>query len=320
LQHIYDITRVETTQPSYLTIGVFDGVHRGHQYLISQLVQKARENACQTAVLTLFPHPDVVLRGQSGRYYLTTPEQKAKLLVSLGIDLVVTHPFDDRVRTMRASAFVDLLITHLNMRSLWVTNDFAMGYKREGNFTFLQAQSQERGFELVSINLLQSEKSSEVISSSRIRTALAEGNVKQAADWLGRPYGVDGVVIHGDHRGRTIGFPTANLNVWSEQIIPANGVYACIATIDKERFKAVTNVGVRPTFEGEGLRIEAHLLDFDRDIYGKTVTLEFIARLRGEQRFPGIDALVAQIRTDTEQGRQLLETWAAQQGIHAQNT
>lgn len=314
IQHVYDLSGAQPTQPTYLTIGVFDGVHRGHQHLISHLVREARANGCRTAVLTLFPHPDLVLRGQTGRYYLTTPEQKARLLTGLGVDLVITHPFDDRVRTMRAAEFVDQLIQHLNMRSLWVTPDFALGYKREGNFAFLKSQSAERGFELVAITLFQAEDSHEVISSSRIRAALGDGDVAKARTLLGRPYSLEGKVVHGDHRGRTIGFPTANIDIWSEQVVPANGVYACIATLTRtdqpdalpERFKAVTNVGVRPTFQGASLRIEAHLLDFDRDIYGQVVTLEFIERLRGEQRFPGIDALVAQIRADAEQGRQIV--------------
>jgi riboflavin kinase/FMN adenylyltransferase len=129
-----------------------------------------------------------------------------------------------------------------------------------------------------------------------------------ANGWLGRPYALEGEVVHGDHRGRTIGFPTANVAVWAEQVVPANGVYACYATLNGEKFKAVTNVGERPTFNGTGTRVEAHLLDFDRDIYGETLQLEFIARLRGEQKFSGIEALVAQIRADVEQGQKLLDS------------
>src|SRR5207247_2431056 len=143
-----------------------------------------------------------------------------------------------------------------------------------------------------------------------IREALAEGNVEQAALWLGRPYQVEGTVVHGDHRGRSIGFPTANLDVWEEQVIPANGVYACWAMLggerQRERFMAMTNIGLRPTFGGTGVRVEAYLLDFDRDIYGQKLTLDFVGRLRGEQKFSGLNALVQQIRADVAQGRDLL--------------
>ncbi|MCC7205779.1 MAG: riboflavin biosynthesis protein RibF, partial [Anaerolineae bacterium] len=276
------------------------------QHLIAHLVAAARAKGYQAAVLTLFPHPDRVIRGQTGRYYLTTPDEKAELLGALGVDAVVTHPFNDEVRRMRAATFIDLLREHLQMRSLWVTADFALGYKREGNFSFLSAQGQEKGFEVVEIGLLRSEDHRQ-ISSSGIREALLNGDLRTANDWLGRPYRVQGVVIPGDHRGRTIGFPTANLQVWDEQIIPTNGVYACWAWLDGVRHKAVTNIGVRPTFgAADAVRVEAHLLDFDADLYGQTMGLDVVARLRDEMKFSGLDALVSQIRADAAHGRALL--------------
>ena len=305
MQHIYHLSHASLSRPSIVTIGVFDGVHRGHQHLLRQLVQGAHSSDRLAVVLTLFPHPDLVLRGLVGRYYLTTPEQKAALLGDMGVDLVITHPFDQEVRQIRAAAFVDQLKGHLKMSSLWVTADFALGYQREGNFAFLSAQGHEKGFEVREIELLMSDHT-EAISSSGIREALLAGDVQKAADWLGRPYAVVGPVVHGDHRGRTIGFPTANVDVGAEQTVPAYGVYACRARLGSEQFMAVTNVGERPTFGGKDLRIEAYLLDFDRDIYGQSLTLEFVARLRGEQKFNGLDALVQQIRADVEQGRALL--------------
>jgi riboflavin kinase / FMN adenylyltransferase len=308
MNHIYNLSDARLDQPSIVTIGVFDGVHRGHQHLLGQLVGEARSSNRQSVVLTLFPHPDRVLRGLTGRYYLTTPEQKASLLGHLGVDMVITQPFDEQVRHIRAADFVDQLRSHLKMTSLWVTADFAMGYKREGNFAYLAAQGAEKGFEVRQIELLSGDGGK--ISSSAIREALAEGNVEQAASWLGRPYQVEGAVVHGDHRGRSIGFPTANLDVWNEQVIPANGVYACWATLGgderRERFMAMTNIGLRPTFGGTGVRVEAYLLDFDREIYGQKLTLDFVGRLRGEQKFSGLEALVQQIQADVDQGRALL--------------
>jgi riboflavin kinase/FMN adenylyltransferase len=294
------------SQPTTLTIGVFDGVHRGHQHLISQLVAAARQRGHLAAVLTLFPHPDRVLRGQTGRYYLTTPDEKAALLGALGVDAVITHPFDDDVRQIRAASFIDLLRDHLDMRSLWVTADFALGYRREGNFEYLTAQGKEKGFEVVQIDLLQSEDHRQ-ISSSGIREALLRGDLSAASAWLGRPYRLQGVVVHGDHRGRSIGFPTANLEVWDEQIVPANGVYACWAWLGQTRHRAVTNIGIRPTFGGaDAIRVEAHLLDFDAEIYGRKLALDFVARLRDEKKFDGLEALVQQIGADAAHGRALL--------------
>lgn len=256
-------------------------------------------------MVTFFPHPDALLRGITGRYYLTTPDQRAELLAGLGVDVIVTHPFDETTRRMRAAAFVDLLLSHLRMKSLWLTPDFALGYQREGDFAFLSAQGRQKGFAVYSVDLLM-DAQHRAIRSSAIRRALAEGDVSRAADLLARPYRVSGEVVHGDHRGRSIGFPTANLAVWAEQLLPANGVYACHAYLGAERFAAVTNIGLRPTFNGTETRVEAHLLDFERDIYGQTLTLDFVARLRGEQRFSGVEALIAQISADVAQGRQLL--------------
>ncbi|PJF30306.1 MAG: bifunctional riboflavin kinase/FMN adenylyltransferase [Candidatus Thermofonsia Clade 1 bacterium] len=309
-QHITQLSAVQLTQLSVVTIGIFDGVHRGHQHLIRQVVESAHREGHLAAVVTFFPHPDVLLRGITGRYYLTTPEQRADLLAELGVDVIVTQHFDETIRHMRAAAFVDLLIAHLRMKSLWLTPDFALGYQREGDFAFLSAQGREKGFSVHSVDLLM-DAQHRAIRSSAIRQALTEGDVAAVADLLARPYRVLGEVVHGDHRGRSIGFPTANLAVWTEQLLPAKGVYACYAYLGAERFAALTNIGSRPTFNGTETRVEAHLLDFDRDIYGQTLKLDFIARLRGEQRFSSVEALIAQISADVAQGRQLLAASAS---------
>lgn len=304
MKHIYDLSQAQLQQPSIVTIGVFDGVHRGHQHLVKRLVTEAHATGRQAVVLTFFPHPDQVLRQLQGRYYLTSSEQRAAELVRLGVDCVVTHPFNDQVRQMRAASFVDQLMRHLHMTALWVGSDFAMGYQREGNVDFLKAQGAEKGFAVQEIDLLLNDGSA--ISSTAIREALQVGDVDRVRDWLGRGYTVIGEVVHGEKRGRQIGFPTANINVWEEQVIPANGVYAGWATLGNERFMAVTNVGVRPTFAGQGVTVEAHLLDFNRDIYGQQLSVSFETRLRPEKRFSGIDELIAQIKADSDAGRAYL--------------
>ncbi len=304
--HIYHLADIHLLRPSVLTIGVFDGVHRGHQYLIRQLVQRAHAADKLAVVLTFFPHPDVVLRDLSGRYYLTTPEQRAAALFELGVDTVVTHPFNESTRQMPADAFVDLLVKHMRIDELWVGQDFALGYEREGDVTYLSAQGRARGFSVHAIELLPRDDDHAAISSTAIRQALRVGDVATAADLLGRPYSVSGEVVHGQKRGRSIGFPTANIAAWPQQMLPANGVYAGWLHLDGQDYMAVTNIGVRPTFDGADVTVEAHILDFDRSIYERNVSFHFTHRLRGEQKFSGIEALMGQISADVQAARTVL--------------
>lgn len=306
MQHVYSLADAHPAGPTIVAVGMFDGVHLGHQYLLKRLVETARAQGCVPAVLTFFPHPDVVLGRASGRYYLTTPDQRAEALGRLGIEWVISHPFDDRVRQIRAADFVDQLLAHLNLRELWVGRDFALGYKREGNVDFLREQGATKGFTLEVVDLVTNDDNGTIINSSRIRAALEAGDIELANRWLGRPYRLSGTVIHGDGRGRTIGFPTANIDVWVEQVLPQNGVYAGWAHLDGETFMAAANVGNRPTFNGTIVRAEAHILDFDRDIYGETLDFDVIVRLRPEEKYDDIDALIEQIARDVEKTREIL--------------
>lgn len=306
MKHVNDLNAVQSDQDTTVTIGVFDGVHRGHQALMQRLVAAAHAQGRQAVVLTFFPHPDVVLRNINERYYLTTATQKAQLLAELGVDLVITHPFDDTVRNTRARTFVETLRERLRLRSLWVGQDFALGYQREGTVDYLAELGRDLGYDVQPIELLAAANDEERISSTTIRDLLRSGEVEAANELLGRSYAVAGEVVRGDQRGRQIGFPTANIAVWEQQILPSNGVYAGWAILGDERFMAVTNVGVRPTFDGQSLTVEPHLLDFDREIYGDTLTLSFEARLRSEMKFDGLEAIKAQLAQDVAQGRALL--------------
>ena len=306
VQHIRTLEAAQLSRPSLVTIGVFDGVHRGHQHLIRQMVSYAQSHDLLAVALTFYPYPAMVIGGFRPGYYLTLPDIKAKYLGELGIDLVVTHPFDDQVRHIRAASFVDSLIAHLNMQALWVGEDFALGYQREGNVAFLQEQAKLRGFELRVVDMM--DAGGERISSTRIREELQKGDVKEAARLLGRLYWLSGTVIEGAKRGRTIGIPTANLSISEEQAVPARGVYAAFAHVDQKPWPAVVNIGYRPTFDGQRSRtvVEAHLLDFAADLYGQELGLEFVARLRDEQTFDGVAALLAQIQRDIVLARKLL--------------
>ena len=319
MQIVADLAQARP-QPSCVTIGFFDGVHRGHRYLIGQASAAARQQGLRTVLLTFYPHPNVVLRGAEP-FYLSTRKEKLTLLSGLELDLIIIQPFTPGLAQTRAREFVDRLISQAGMEKLWVGPDFAMGYRREGDIPFLYQMGKERGFSVNVVNRLKLE--GKAITSSRIRQALRDGDVTLAARCLGRPYCLQGPVVVGAQRGRTLGFPTANIEVPAERAVPANGVYAGWAMLHSERaanatewtrpeglrnkqYRAVINIGTRPTFDNGPRTIEAHLLDFDHNIYGQRLALDFVTRVRSEQRFDNIDMLVAQINRDVAQARQHL--------------
>ena len=297
------LSEVDHKQPTCIAIGSFDGVHLGHQALLRRMASRAHEEGMRAAALTFFPHPRRVLHTLPPRFYLTTLDDRVRLLADLGIDLIITHPFDDEVRHIRAADFVDQLIKALDMKELWGGN-FALGYQREGDVPFLRRQGELKGFTVETLGepVLYD---GEIVSSRRVREALEAGEIDEVTGCLGRYFCVRGPVVKGDQRGRTIGFPTANVAVWDELLLPANGVYATYIWIGETRHPAATNVGVRPTVDGMKLTVEAHILDFDADIYGEDVRLEFVRRVRPEMKFVGLDALKAQIAADVEEVREV---------------
>jgi riboflavin kinase/FMN adenylyltransferase len=308
MQHVTSLEDLRLTQPSCLTIGAFDGVHRGHQALIGDMARRAHAAGRAAVVLTFYPHPSVVLRGRRPAFYISTPEEKAEQLSTLGVDAVVTHPFNQDVANITAADFVTRLVEHARLSELWCGADFALGHNRQGDVPFLRAEGERRGFTVNVVDPVLID--GEIISSSRIRQALRDGAVEAVARYLGRPFRLPGAVVEGAGRGRSLGIPTANLAIWEERAFPAVGVYACRAHHAGGVHPAVANIGYRPTFDGSETRtrptIEAHLLDFSGDLYGATIALEFVARLRAEMKFPGIEALVAQIRRDIAEARQIL--------------
>lgn len=305
MQHYWSLDDVQLVE-SWLTIGSFDGVHRGHQSVVSTLVAGARANNAPAVVLTFYPHPSTILRGYDYPFYLTTPTERAKLLGEFGVDVVITHPFNEQIVNTSARDFMIKLHSHLNIRHLQVGYDFALGKDRQGNVEMLKKLGHELGYSLQQMAPLIGD--GDTISSSRIRFLLGAGQVDEASRLLGRKFSIEGKIEHGDRRGITLGFPTANMGVWPAQAIPAAGVYVCRAEVGGKTWGAVTNIGVRPTFESQPVspRVEAHLLDFDQDIYGENLRLEFISRLRGEKRFPNVDALVKQISLDSQAARNQL--------------
>lgn len=305
MQHYWSLDDVSLNN-AWLTIGSFDGVHLGHQSILSKLVSGAQIERIPSVVLTFYPHPAVVLRNRQGAFYLTSPEERAALLGEYGVDTVITHPFTAQVAAQSARDFIAYLKRRLGFQHICLGYDFALGRGREGDIPTLERLGKEFNYSLSLVDPV--EIDGEVVSSRKIRAALADGDVGLAQRYLGRPYWLTGRVIPGDGRGRTIGIPTANLEIWPERLIPRQGVYACRVEVDGTSLQAVTNIGLRPTF-GEhtgNAWVETHVLDYSADLYGHQLQLSFIERLRDERRFSGVDALVEQINLDIQQARTIL--------------
>ncbi len=304
MQVIDDLAEANLQGPSLVTIGSYDGIHIGHQHLLKQMREAADWLGYHTALVTFYPQPRAVLAPQLPTLYLTMPAEKIALLNALGLDLMAILPFTRELARTPAVEFAQELVTHLKLRQLWVGPDFALGRNREGDPPTLRQIGQRMGFEVSVVEPLVWD--GEVVSSTRVRHLLMRGEIRKASVLLGRYPALTGQVMQGAQRGRLLGFPTANLSVMPERAIPADGVYACFVWLDKKRYLAVTNIGIRPSFAGAERTIEAHLLDFSGDLYGLELKVEFVDRLRPEKRFENLDELVAQIRSDVERAAELL--------------
>ncbi|MEX1006139.1 MAG: bifunctional riboflavin kinase/FAD synthetase [Acidimicrobiia bacterium] len=290
-----------------VAIGVFDGVHRGHQRVMRDLTVMARDRDLVPAALTFDPHPLEFLAPDRAPDLLTTVEQRAELLAECGVEILGVLPFLD-IRDLDPRAFVtEILCLRLRVGAIAVGENFRFGRDRGGDPGLLRTLGEAHGFTVDVAEMVVHAGPDGVISSTRIRELLAAGDVRQAAVLLGRPFALTGPVIHGDARGHTIGFPTANLHIPDRMAIPANGVYACWVERNGARHAAVVNIGVRPTFGVSARTIEAHLLNFDGNLYGESIALHFVDRIREERRFDGVDALVAQIAADRDRAATILE-------------
>jgi riboflavin kinase / FMN adenylyltransferase len=289
---------------SVLTIGTFDGVHRGHQHLLSQLVWRARTCGRTSIILSFDPRPRNVLNPQSQITYLSTPQERAELMAPLGVDKLLIVPFTQALAETPAEVFVRVLHERLGMRELWVGSDFAMGRGREADVPRLQELGEAIGFRCRTVEPLRID--GHIVSSTRIRRLVIRGEVEEAARLLGRPYSVSAHVARGDQRGRSLGFPTANLHVAADRTMPADGVYVVRATVQNAHYGGVANVGVRPSFGGGGKVLEVHILDFEGNLYDSDLIVHFVRFLRPERRFERVEALVEQMTRDAAQARELL--------------
>jgi len=287
-----------------LTIGNFDGVHRGHQKLFSRVVDEAQRIQGTAVLLTFQPHPAKLLRPELAPLLITTPEQKLAMVADAGMDLVMNLRFTPELCRTPATDFVQsMVVPSFQPHTIFIGTPFRFGHNREGDVALLRSLGQRLGFRAEGIGVV--DEDGETISATRIRQALREGRAAAAGRMLGRPYEVVGTVVKGAQRGRELQFPTANLACENE-LIPMRGVYATWLRLDDRLLPSVTNIGLRPTFDGEELLVEAHVLDFEGDLYHRRVGLQFVERLRAERRFASREELVEQIRQDVSRSRDLL--------------
>jgi riboflavin kinase/FMN adenylyltransferase len=308
-------TTVAAIKPITITIGNFDGVHLGHQRLMRQLCATAQQLNSKPVLVTFSPHTLMIVRPDIDVRYLTTLEEKLALTKIYGniADNIVIN-FTPSVAAMSANDFMLSLVTHFSIKGMVIGDNFSLGHNRMGDVTFLQQYGQKHDMVVQPIPLEEAERTR--ISSTRIRALVSDGQISEANELLGHPLTLSDIVKRGEQRGRLLGFPTANLQPEAHKLLPADGVYAVRTSINdaisdaaspSPVYNGVVNIGVRPTFNGKEHIVEVHLLDVQPELYDKRITIDFIARLRSEQRFANIDALKSQIAADVQQARQILK-------------
>lgn len=302
-----ELAGLSPKKETLLTIGVFDGVHRGHKYLLKQLTRQAGEQNLISGVVTFRKHPQKLLSPQTKLPFLTSLEQRIRLIKNEGVEAVITLSFTLEIAQTGAHKFISLLKKHLRMHGLVLGSDFALGRDREGNIDALQALGQSMNFNITVVP--QATINGEVISSTAIRNALAQGDMKKVHDMFGRYFSLKGRVITGSGRGIKLGFPTTNLDIDPQQALPADGIYATWTYIDDgdQAHQSVTNIGKRPTFGETELTVEVYILDYHGDLYRHELKIDIIERLRAEKKFDTTEELKRQIEEDVKQSRAILK-------------
>jgi riboflavin kinase/FMN adenylyltransferase len=299
-----ELASISPQGETLLTIGVFDGVHAGHRYLLEKLQHRAAEKNLLSGVVTFNPHPQSVLHPHNQLSSLSNLEDRVRAFQELGINVVAVLTFTPKVAQLSAREFMSLLKKHLKMRGIMVGPDFVLGRGGEGNIGLLHTLGREMKFSVEVITPYTI--NGEVVSSTLIRQSLIQGDMKKIERLMGGHFYLRGKVITSDKRGRILGFPTANLDIKPQQALPDNGIYATITQVNGKRFPSATNIGTRPTF-GEGTKmVETHLLNYEGDLYGKEIKVEFVQKLRNEQRFPSSEELKIQIEKDVRKVKALL--------------
>ena len=306
MREITDITTFTTQQPTVLTIGTFDGVHLGHQKIVERVVTIARQEGLLATVFTFFPHPRMVVQHDKGLKLIHTLEEKKQLLQQLGVDLLVVQPFNEAFAQLSAEEFVStILVQHLNVKKVIIGYDHRFGRNRTANIDDMRLFGEKYGFAVEEISVQEVDEVS--VSSTKIREALNKGDVTTAEHYLGTPYSLTGRVVHGLKLGRTLGYPTANIQVTEDyKLIPKDGVYAVYSYIDGRKVYGMMSIGKNPTIEGKGASIEVYFFDFNGDLYDQKLTIEFVQYLREEQKFATIYLLKKQLQDDETAARKAI--------------
>ena len=301
-----ELARFSSDKDMLLTIGVFDGVHLGHKYLISQLVAQARQQGLLSGVVTFRQHPQEVLQPRTTLPFLTDLTERNNLLKGEGVAVIIPLTFTAASSHLSARQFVSLLKKYLRMRGLVIGPDFALGRNREGNADTLGALGQEMDFSVTIVPAVMI--NGEVVSSTAIRKALADGDMKKVRSLAGRPFSLHGQVVTGAGRGIALGFPTANLDITPEQAVPADGVYATWAYIDGKTYPSMTNIGQNPTFDDRKRAAEVYVVDYQNDLYGHELKIDIVERLRDVKKFGTAEELKEQIAEDVKHGKAILNS------------
>lgn len=308
LKYPHQLNKEDHEEAYSLAVGFFDGVHKGHQAVIQKAKEKAQQLGIKSALMTFDPHPSIVLGGRNEKvFYITPLAQKLDTLKKLGIDTVFVVNFTSDFAKLTPEQFIQYFITDLNIQHVTAGFDFSFGTFGKGSMQMME-QLSEGKFGVTTVE--KQEDVEDKISSTRIRKSLQDGDMEQVRSLLGRAFEVPGIVIHGDKRGRTMGFPTANVQAMEGCYIPATGVYAVKILVQNEWYNGVCNVGYKPTFNNpdeKHLSIEVHILNFDKNIYGEEVVVGWYKRIRSERKFNGIDELIEQIELDKQQAIQYFE-------------
>ncbi len=299
-----ELANVTPQGETLLTIGVFDGVHAGHRYLLEELQERASRRNLLGGVVTFNPHPQSVLHPHNKLPWLTSLEDRVGVFRSLGISVVAVLTFTPKVAELSAREFISLLKRHLGMHGILVGPDFALGKSKAGNINLIRALGNEMEFSVYVVPPFRID--GEIVSSTLIRRTLAEGDMRKVTKLMGRRFYLEGKVTTREKRGRVLGFPTANLDIKPQQALPGNGIYATIAYVEGKHFHSATNIGVRPTFGSGEEMVETHLLNYKGNLYDKSIRIEFIQKIRDEQRFPSSEELKTQIEKDIREVEAIL--------------
>ena len=294
----HSINEFHSDKKTIVTIGTFDGVHLGHAAILKKLTQNTQNETFESTVLTFFPHPRMVLQGKSDLKLLNTINEKIELLEKIGIDNLIIHPFDEKFAELNAEAFVStILVDHLRVQKIIIGYDHRFGKNRTANIDDLISFGAQYGFEVEQISAQEIDEIS--ISSTKIRTALEEGDIQLANEYLGYSYFLSGTVVKGKQLGRTIGFPTANISLEEDyKLVPQNGVYVVQAEIDSKSIYGMMNIGFNPTVQGKQKTIEVHFFDFEADIYNRKIQVAILQRIRSEKKFESVELLKEQLKKD----------------------